>query len=175
MNIYLDIDGVLADFTGAALSMFGHPSDTKVAHEEITDFLGISKEEFWTLIDSKGSDYWANLEPFPWFNDLVKEVKKLDKDFCLLSSPSRNASCLKGKVRWIQKHFGPHFRNYILTPAHLKYRVCSGPSDVLIDDNTKNIFEWTNKRNGYGILFPMPWNTSVSIDNKVGYISASLF
>lgn len=74
-HIYIDMDGVLADFCGAAFRCHGHnyDHDTYPRNEwEIAKVLGVTMDEFWKPIDDAGIEYWANLEPLSWAADLLK-------------------------------------------------------------------------------------------------------
>lgn len=64
MRIYLDMDGVLCDFVGAACKLHGRDPAT-VTHWNFFKDWGMTAEEFWRPIHEAGEDFWANLEPYP--------------------------------------------------------------------------------------------------------------
>lgn len=153
--IFLDMDGVVADFVGAACKVHGK----EVEGVDCWNFFekwGISEDEFWEPVNAGGRDFWANLEPFPWFDELVSAVKAADKDFFVLTKPSRQASCLAGKLDWIHRHFGSRFRNYIFAPDKSPL---AAPGRLLIDDSDDNV-KGFREAGGVAYLFPQPWNAS---------------
>lgn len=171
ISLYIDLDGVLCNFVKGCFDLFEEefiPERWPDGEWEIGKVLGISKNHFWRIIDGGGHDFWANLEPLPWFDELVQLSNSIDPNFHLLTSPSRNPNCSKGKMIWIQKHFGWDFRRFILASAKSKHH-CSGPNRILIDDKPSNIEDWI-AAGGTGILFPTVWNTpfdQIPHDSKI--------
>lgn len=147
-QIYIDIDGCLAKFTKAASKLLN-------IDESTWDSWGcpVGDKEMWAAIDVEGEPFWENLEKYEHFEELVG----LSDQFVLLTSPSRHPTCVSGKTKWIQKHFGNDFRRYIICPAP-KWHCCR-PGDILIDDSDKNIELWNNA-GGQGVLWPQLWNKS---------------
>jgi len=155
MKLFLDLDGVLCNWTKGVCDLFCVDYKEPDVYD-ISKMLGIPQSQMWKKIDEAGYSFWANLEPYPWFNEIIEKVKKVDKNFCLLTSPSKCPNCVKGKLEWIHNHFGWGFRNYIFAPSQLKQEV-AGKNKILIDDRLSNIKEWDDN-GGYGILFPQPYN-----------------
>lgn len=151
--IFLDMDGVVADFVKAACAAHGRTTDD-VSHWDFFTKWGINEDQFWEPVNAGGREFWANLEPFPWFDELVGMVKSADPDFFILTKPSRQASCLAGKLDWIHRHFGKRFRNYIFTPNKSPL---AAPGRLLIDDSDENVDGFL-RHGGAAYLFPQPWN-----------------
>lgn len=125
--------------------------------------LDIAPIEFWKVIDSYGEEWWANLELEEWANELINVVKFYDRDFTILTSPSRSHFAASGKILWLQKFFGKKFSNYIITPAKNKQKLAN-KNAILIDDNDRNC-EQFRARLGYTILFPRIWNTNHELES----------
>lgn len=153
--IFLDMDGVCADFVKAACAAHGK-DDSEVDCWNFFEKWGITEDEFWEPVNAGGREFWANLEPYPWFDELVSMVKDADKNFYVLTKPSRQASCLAGKLDWIHKHFGDKCRNYIFAPNKSPL---AAPKRLLIDDSDDNV-KGFRKHGGVAYLFPQPWNAS---------------
>lgn len=151
--IFLDMDGVCADFVGAACKAHGKTTDG-VDCWDFFEKWGIDEDQFWEPVNAGGREFWANLEPFEWFDELLSMVKAADRNFYVLTKPSRQASCLAGKLDWIHKHFGRNFRNYIFSPNKTPL---AAPGRLLIDDSDENC-EGFSAAGGKFILFPQPWN-----------------
>lgn len=161
MDLFIDLDEVIADFTGAALlALDEDPAefqrDRPKGIWDITKHLGITHEVFWDAIDSRGEAFWEEIEPLPWAAGLIAGVSdSYYADWYILSSPGDGLHTWTGKLKWLDKYFGGEFQHAILTPhKHL----LAQPGAILIDDRLSNICSWeapeTGKPGGSGILFP---------------------
>lgn len=167
-TIYLDMDGVLADFISSALSVHGRDPEEVLrswppGKYDVVQVLGMSEQKFWREIDAHGGPmsvstpgqpFWKDLKPYPW-RDAIWDLCGRYAPTCILTSPSKNSGSVAGKVRWLQDWMGYDFRDYILAPR--KWRV-SRPGAVLIDDQDRNCQKW-EKAGGTAIVFPRPWNS----------------
>lgn len=169
--IYVDLDGVIFNFHKSAFSCFNKEykeEEYPKGVERIEKVLGINTKEFWRVIDHHGVAFWAFLETYDWWLDLIggveEKCKALNTDWRFLSSPSRNPSCAMGKLESVQRLFGVDFRKYVLAPSSDKQLLCRSERDFLIDDKESNIDEW-NAAGGVGILFPQPWNRHFNFTN----------
>ena len=159
-QIYVDMDGVLADFlTGAIWLMRGGPADPILRawsdDPDICPQLGVTMNELWFRIDCAGEAFWAGLHAFPWARFLFECCSDVAPTV-VLSSPSWDPSSVSGKLLWLNKHMGKGraFRRYLLGPP--KHMVAA-PGRVLIDDREKNCWLW-EEHGGTAILFPSPSN-----------------
>lgn len=76
IRIHLDVDGVLADWQSAAIRLFDQdPVEVHASWPpdvwDLATVLGISTNQLWRAVDAAGSNFWANLELFPWSLDLT--------------------------------------------------------------------------------------------------------
>ncbi len=164
MNIYVDLDGVLANFSGGCERIFPNYSQDHKPLNDMVAHLDIAPVDFWRAIDSRGEEWWYDLELEEWANELLEVVRFYDKNFTILTSPSRSHYAASGKVLWMQKHFGEKFANYIITPAKNK-QLLANKKAVLIDDNNTNC-EQFRSRLGYAVLFPRIWNTNHELESS---------
>ena len=173
LHILLDMDGVVADFVSAALSIHGRPEligDWPVGEWDIAHVLGISRSQFWGQIDQIGFGYWAELAPYSWNNDLLALIKEFGR-MTILSSPGMGVEAPKGKILWLRKHVEPGFSNYLF--GHQKY-LCARPGSVLIDDRDKNV-EQFRSHGGNAILFPQVWNANHQfVSDRLGLVREQL-
>jgi len=174
-HIYIDMDGVLADFHSAALRLHGMTYDpaTYPKNEwEIANILGISQDDFWAPINAQGIDYWANLEPLPWAFDLLRfcegAAATLGAKLRTATKPSKSHACAAGKVIWLQKH-APDLR-YILIKDKEELAT---PNRVLIDDSSANI-QTFHGAGGQTILIPHPWNGNDNPPDMLEHVRLSL-
>jgi 5'(3')-deoxyribonucleotidase len=151
--LFLDVDGVLANFVKAACALHDKPVES-VDCWGFNKKWGITDEELWAPIHAAGAEWWADLEPYPWFDELVGMVEKADPHFVICTTPSKSPSCLAGKLEWIHKHFGNGFRRYIMA---CDKSPLAAPGRLLIDDGDHNC-EAFHKCGGDFICLPQPWN-----------------
>jgi len=177
-TLFLDVDEVLADFTGAAAEAHGHTREELEEKREkgvwdICRVLDMEPSEFWKPIHELGAGFWLGLEPLPWWSDLVDLVDDRFQDsWYLLTSPCRGAECHYGKVQWIEKHFGTRFDRFFITPH--KWIFGKNPGAILIDDSCSNIGRF-NYAGGRGILFPHQSNDAAAyMEDPVSYIRGVL-
>lgn len=171
--VFLDLDGVLADFVSSALEALGKSIDLNQQLEySIENWFGITQKEFWLTIDSYGEDFWRNLDVYPWARELVNMMPK--HDTYILSSPSRNPVSSSGKVAWVQANF-PKLKGKIILTSHK--HLLSSPNRILIDDSEHKINPFI-KSGGEGILFPQPWNYNffqgITPEQKISFVKENL-
>ena len=149
--VYIDMDGVLADFFGGVEKLFG------VAHwKELTgtkDEAGLKQE---VINKISGTDFFATLPEFPTADQLVTMVKKFTGGtFSILTSPLRGDYENSGKYKqlWIQQNIEKP-DDVIITGRKESYAKdkASGTPNILIDDRPVNIERWQGA-GGYGILY----------------------
>jgi len=164
-EVYLDIDGVLGDFWGAVAKLMGRPGviPTIDSREHRKEIYGMDLDDMWGMIDEKGVEFWSEMDLYPWTHKLVELASEIG-NMCILSSPSEHPSSAAGKVKWMNKHFGPKygnergaFRDYILTTHKDR---CAKPRlrSLLIDDR-EAVCDKYEKAGGLTMLFPQPWNS----------------
>jgi hypothetical protein len=148
--VYLDMDGVLADFFGGVEKLYGVSHWKELTADKSKD---LKKE----VIDRiTGTDFFATLPKFPTADGLIDMVKKFTGGtFSINTSPLRGDHENSGKYKkvWIS--------NNIETPAEIIVTgrketyakdKASGTPNILIDDRPINIKNW-QAAGGYGILY----------------------
>jgi 5'(3')-deoxyribonucleotidase len=134
LQIFLDLDGVFADFDARVKHLTGkHPSQ-------------LSRTHLWKMVNSD-KRFFAELELIEGCMALWEATRDLEPIF-LTGAPSSRVF-QQQKREWVARVFGPEFVVHVV-PKKLKQEF-SGPHKVLIDDTPENIEQWT-ARGGYGIL-----------------------
>ena len=160
--IFLDMDGVIADFIKAALQVHFNEKWREVLEAwpkgvyETYGHMGITEVQFWDKINEGGADFWANIPEFPWTYDLIEMCREYGK-VCILSSPSRNPDCAQGKLRWVKRVFGEKFRDYVFAPKQHK-KLVAAPDRYLIEDSERNAEDFVAAGGGGVVIIPQPWN-----------------
>jgi hypothetical protein len=127
-RIYLDCDGVLADFDKSAEAILG------VAPRIFEKRHGAG--QFWKRL-AKADGFFERLDPLPDAFELYAAVKH--RDPVILTGLPHGEWAEPQKRRWAQRHF-PGVP-VIATTAALKREHCH-PGDVLVDDRTQHRHLW---------------------------------
>lgn len=165
-QICIDLDGVLCDFILPTLRLFSDDPQSllnrwPIGQERdgdgryaVLDLLGVKTKEFWDTVDKAGFQHWANLPRYPWATELMNACKAIAPTV-VLTTPSRHVNSVKGKVCWLQRHFGMKFDGYLIGTAK---HFCARPGSLLIDDSDLNCNKF-REHGGEAIVFPQPWNS----------------
>jgi 5'(3')-deoxyribonucleotidase len=175
MNIFLDMDGVIADWPSAVSDIFR--VDRKIAYEynypagdnriEMEHVLGISKSEMWAAIEAK-NDFWETIPEYDYAKELVKMLKSRG-DLYICTSHGTSHSAPSGKMKWLSRNKYKFGKNVCIIPnKHL----LANDRSILIDDTPKQYNKFLLS-GGYGILFPQPWNGQL-VDDKLSFVSNQL-
>lgn len=160
-QIYLDMDEVVTDFTGAACRLFSVSVKDLTRCRDLGSWeiiTGLSKATgkhltnsiLWKEIQKDEYNFWANVDPLPWADDILNLVREVDPNFMLMSTPSLNPMCWAGKTQWIKDNYPRYNRQLCLTDHKDRF---AGEYKILIDDKESTI-EKFEVNGGYGILFP---------------------
>lgn len=146
-KIYLDMDGVLADFFAEYAKLAG------VTSGSYRDIPPAKADP--TLDKMVGTDFFLRLPKFPTADSLINLALKYTKNYGICSSPLRgdHANSEKWKREWIKKNLQPQPNMIFITSTKEKYAVNSdGSPNILIDDRGTNIAAW-RARGGIGIKY----------------------
>lgn len=146
-TIYLDMDGVVADFESRYHEMFGKtPSDSRDSKEFSPNWTKfVLSEQFKTL------DWWPGGQELIKFTEEVRKLE-LGVDIQMLTSSGGqkfHAEVAQQKVFWLCQKGIPYFAN-IVPGRRLKSNYAS-PETILVDD-TEDVIDAFNKAGGHGIL-----------------------
>ena len=146
-KVYLDMDGVLADFDQRFRDLSG------MEPKEFENKYG--KKAFWNLIDEENKiKFWVGIPVMDGAAALVDAVK--DYDYELLTSPSAKKQSYLGKILWVRNHsslFGGKPRiNFKKAKEKHEVKPDLQKTDILIDDREDTIGRW-NAAGGTGIVY----------------------
>jgi len=155
IKLFLDMDGVLTDFTAACENIGGN----------MMFWYSNDRELFWKKITFAGIEFWSEMSWMPGGQELHGFLRS--SGFCptilsALPGPERKkalTNARKGKIKWIRKELGPSYAEAAILCYRPEKALQSGFARVLIDDNSENIREW-EEAGGIGILHK---NTSRTI------------
>lgn len=159
MKIYLDCDGVLANWC----KQVHYWSETQEVAWDAWDGykrLGITEDQLNEMMRHVG--FWKDMEVLPGAKKLFGNLKKLGTvKICTRPYPSPN--CLYGRSVWLQENFGVGIADTIY--MHDKWELAK-EGTLLIDDNLENCQLFADM-GGNSILFPTTYNTTIVPENKI--------
>jgi len=161
MTIYLDMDGVIADFFGAVKR-----------HFDVDHWKSLNDREaaFTSLI---GTDWFYQLPKFKESNRIVTFVEEIsNNDWGICSSPLRgdHNNSAYWKRRWLENkgYVPPLIENMIFTSNKHKYawnKLTRRPN-ILVDDRPDNIRRWI-EAGGIGIVFQTDQDDVEVLESKL--------
>jgi 5'(3')-deoxyribonucleotidase len=143
--LYLDMDGVLADFNAAAQALLGATDSEQNRAAQA----GRWPDHKWRQIADQ-QHFYLDLPKMELADQLVDLAirfrENLDYEVRVLTAiPSGNdmPDAFHDKIDWMNRHYGElgirvHFGPY----SHDKARHCQGADDILVDDRTSNCEAW---------------------------------
>jgi hypothetical protein len=147
MEVYVDMDGVLADFFTEYAKLAGIESGN---YRDIPP----AKTDP-TLNKMVGTDFFARLPKFPTADKLLDIVVQAADSYNICSSPLRgdHEGSAHYKKVWINKHLNIPPKNIFIVSNKAKYaKNANGMPNVLIDDRGSNISAW-EAAGGIGIKY----------------------
>ena len=138
MRLYLDLDGVMADFDAHFPDVFG------LDHKSLAD------DEMWQRINAHES-YFLDMPMCKGAADFFADVRHLSP-IILTACPKTNyANAAIQKRKWVHKHLSPELTVLPVMGGHNKWLFMHSQGDVLVDDYAKNIKPWI-KAGGLGVV-----------------------
>ena len=149
-TVYLDMDGVLADFFGGVEQLYGVEHWKELTNDKTKDL----KSEVIARIT--GTNFFETLPKFPTADNLVKMIKDFTGGtYSINTSPLRgdNENSAKYKKVWINKHLEQP-KEIVVTGRKESWAINKQTKqpNILIDDRPINIQRWT-QAGGFGILY----------------------
>lgn len=136
-TLFLDLDGVFADFDGGFPAMFGFD------HREAGD------EVMWKTINAYGT-FFRDLPVCPGSLEFFDSVKHLDPMILTACPKDDFENIAKQKRTWVRDHLGYGVRIIFTPGGKSKPLYMNQPGDFLVDDFEANVERW-RKAGGIGI------------------------
>jgi 5'(3')-deoxyribonucleotidase len=137
-SVFLDSDGVCADFDRGFPEIFG------------IDHRSIPEEEMWRLV-AELPTFFDELPLMPDAEELFNGLRDYDPIILTACPKACFQAAAIAKKRWVRRHFGLHVRVLPVWGGKNKPLYMHQPGDILIDDWQDNITAW-NAFGGTGIL-----------------------
>lgn len=146
-HVFLDLDGVQADFAGAVEGLYGlsHEDAKQKVQEKIVELANSSPQEVY--------DFFADLKQLPGGKKIVNWLNSNNIPYTILSAPLRGpyaASSVEGKKAWLAKYTPDVVSTALFAHDKHEHALDGGRPNILIDDYHKKITAW-NQAGGIGI------------------------
>lgn len=140
-HLYLDMDGVQADFFGAWADKHNvsHWKAIIDKEGEIEELANSSSEQVYA--------FFRNLRPLPGGQEIIKWLNDNKIPYTVLSAPLRGPfadASKQAKRDWLDEHNPGTSNDAIFTSSKQKYAVTNGVANVLVDDFGPYIQKWTD-------------------------------
>ena len=157
-HLYLDMDGVQADFFTAWAQW--HNRKFGQSHVERYKDIGSKEQREQSIIElsSEGPEFiekfFANLPVLPGGQKLVAWLRANKIPFTVLSAPLRgmHGPSIAGKKTWLDAHNPGTSGSAIFTGDKSRMATLGGRPNVLVDDYKKYVNAW-NDAGGIGVLY----------------------
>lgn len=136
-TIYIDLDGVVADF--------------ELRYTEVTGRLWLGSEPSavrWARLKGKEEGFYAGIRPYPWAKSFVERVQDLaSKSGLTVATLSALPSVIEfptakdEKLDWVEKTFPEIEGSYLAKSSSVKWKFAT-PGSIIIDDNPRNVAQW---------------------------------
>jgi predicted kinase len=145
-KVYVDMDGVLANFYAGVTRVTGHEEPRDMALQDIED----------TMASFKGTDFFYRLPKYEQTDQLIAMVNAATKgDWYILSSPLKydREGSAKYKAAWIRDKLKIQPKDMYFQSDKAQFATQSdGTPNILIDDYPKYLNSWKEK-NGIGVQY----------------------
>lgn len=158
IRIYLDLDGVMADFDTHFPSVFG------LDHKSMAD------DDMWATINAHPT-YFRDMPICPGANDFFQKIAWLDP-IILTACPRTNYQHVARQKRaWVREHLSVVSIILPVMGGRNKGLFMHAPGDILIDDFGRNIAAW-EQEGGVGILHRNFQTTEAALEKALIGVAA---
>lgn len=140
-HVFLDMDGVQADFFGAWSERSGvdHWKAISDKESEINELANSNAKAVY--------DFFYNLKPLSGGMQVISWLRQNNIPYTVLSAPLRGPfkdASVEAKKDWLDKYHSGSSANAIFTDKKYQYAMDGGRPNVLIDDFGKYLRAWSD-------------------------------
>lgn len=136
-RLYLDLDGVMADFDHHFPATFS------------LDHRSLAGDEIWAKINSHPT-FFIDMPPCLGALEFYGSIEHFEPIVLTACSKSNYINVARQKREWVRKHLSPTVTVLPVHGSRFKPMFMHAPGDILIDDYESNIAGW-NAEGGIGI------------------------
>jgi 5'(3')-deoxyribonucleotidase len=154
-RLYLDLDGVMADFDGAFPAVFG------LDHRDMAD------DDMWLKINGHPS-FFRDLPPMEGAVEFFRKIEHLNPIILTACHKSSYATVASQKVEWVRQHLSPSVTVLPVQGGTSKPLFMHARGDILIDDYRRNTEAW-DAAGGKAILHRDFSSTTMQLRAEIGH------
>lgn len=166
-NVFLDVDGTIANFTDYVLELFDRPDLKGSGYPKgvycMEEILGITKTRFWNQIDNVF--FWASIPRYPGAVEFVSRLKKhcdsigVKLNYCTVGNVSEYFT--GARADWLKRLNSEAHVDVpmILMSTWQDKELLAKPGALFIDDND-NVCEACRNAGASIVRVPQRWNGS---------------
>lgn len=138
-HLFLDMDGVQADFFGEWADLHGVQHYKQIPDPESAII------ELASSGHKKVYDFFRKLKPLNGGQTIIQWLRRNQIPFTVLSAPLRieGAASVQGKKDWLDEYNPGTSAHAIFTSEKFKYAMNNGQPNVLVDDYGKYLDMWS--------------------------------
>ncbi len=158
-TIFLDVDGVLADFHNSLYaSLFiddPYKNPACLGEYRLEKVIDLPREEI--LRPCSDEEFWEWIPKTPDADDFIQRAEREvgRENVYFLTASIMSAAAYGGRARWVKEHYPQYFPRLIISPEK---HWLAAPGRLLVDDCDDNVNAW-RASGGDAILVPRPWNS----------------
>jgi len=152
-QIFLDLDGVMADFEGHFLKQFGVPHDS------------FNDAEMWKKINSV-QHYFLDMEVMEGAYEFFNYLEQFNPIILTACPRSNYQAAAIQKRQWVRKNLSQDIMILPILGGKNKAMFIHQEGDILIDDMAKNCNSWT-EHGGYAIMHTDFENTKNQLEKAL--------
>lgn len=159
-EIYVDLDGVLADFDSEFIRRFNiKPDDAPKKGVNGATKEDEKRHRRYYNYNILHGEFFYSLGVLPGSQHMMQELAQYNPSI-LSATGTMHVDIVRGhKSKWVNKHFsGVNLKQIILVQRSKDKAQYAHPNAILIDDRSKSIDPWV-AAGGIGILHTSPENT----------------
>lgn len=152
-NVYLDLDGVMADFDAHFPALFG------VDHKSMLD------DDMWSTINGHPS-YFRDMPPCPGAKEFYRSIEWLTPIILTACPKSNYPHVARQKREWVREHLSTTCQVLPVMGGSSKPLFMQSPGDILIDDFERNTKAW-QLEGGFAILHKDFKTTTKALEDEI--------
>ena len=164
LQIALDADGLLRNFTAGALIVVEQVTGKKFTLADVTAFnftkaIGLSDSETREVMKTIGTrrGFVTSLPPYPEARQGVRRLRELGNVFCVTAPWETNPWWRGESESWLALHFG-------IDVVHHAADKTGYEADLFVDDKSSHVRDWLTAWPGRAAVF---WRTPHNMSESV--------
>lgn len=168
----LDVDGILADFCGAAAALMSRVGRREIHARQIdrwdvTTMLDDEEHRAVSKAHMEAPGFCSSIEPYAGAVEAVAELSSMADVHYVTAPMHKNRFWVSERVEWLERHFGADPKDVVF--AYRKHLVAG---DLILEDTPSNAGDWHAAHGGAALLWDRPYNLAEEARGGVVRVSS---